>query len=362
MQNNAQKYLNPRAQTRPSAEGFGSECSSNDSGLCNAPPTRQLHRGLDVDPRYVSDALENLFPVSAVRHMLRRFVEHQIKIVSPMSARRLHRVAHHYGGKCMAFPALWILQHSFRLSLSAVYSALLSNPFPVVLSLSTSIMDDFLDGEINGPSESLMLCYALLLSARCTSASNYRDIDDLIIPLVDTFLADPTDNGASSVAAIVRAESSLSLRIGNFHRLIARELYRQVRPKEVTIEAAERLAGALGDWCSRLDDVLDLPIDLRQGQRTNFPLKVLCSHGLLSVGEIHTLPSSSLLLRAAAASHLIVSALCADLKQLVVENDLARWPHLQSAFVVGGERLPALLQRWCENWRICAASGDAGAL
>ena len=177
--------------------------------------------------------------------MLRRFVEHQIKIVSPMSARRLHRVAHHYGGKRMAFPALWILQHSFRLSLSAVYSALLSNPFPVVLSLSTSIMDDFLDGEINGPSESLMLCYALLLSARCTSASNYRDIDDLIIPLVDTFLADPTDNGASSVAAIVRAESSLSLRIGNFHRLIARNDIVRSGPRKSPSKPLSALLGPL---------------------------------------------------------------------------------------------------------------------
>src|SRR5438045_204388 len=102
MRDDNEAYPAPRVQIHHSGEGASSKFAATLAYSCTDRSSQLSNEPVAEHPRYVSDALEYLFPVRGVRNTLRQFVQHQIQIVGPSSAQRLHNVADHYGGKCMA--------------------------------------------------------------------------------------------------------------------------------------------------------------------------------------------------------------------------------------------------------------------
>ncbi|WP_442505062.1 hypothetical protein SH528x_003833 [Novipirellula sp. SH528] len=228
---------------------------------------------------YVSDLLAPLIDAQSVRDMVTEAVMNEIGeliIELPEGTRsKLSPVAQYYGGKCMAYPAVWFFSQYSSIGINDLRERLGESVSTICFSLSTSVADDLVDADECPSEKELMFFYLLLM--RCLASDEWQGkewrkaFSNYVTPLIPMFV----NSGARfpapcSPETISNAEAQAARRIGNFHGLIASQLDLNTSEASPFIALAQRF----GDWCARLDDVVDFDDDAKAGRWDTFPIAV----------------------------------------------------------------------------------------
>jgi len=229
---------------------------------------------------YVSDLLSDLIGADAVRAAVRRQCESVLIDVPPPTAERLRAPLHYIAGKCMGYPAVWLIGTALELGEGALAARLQRHPGPLYISLTTSIADDFIDRDENIGAAHMMLLYLFVFSSlrhpHWFNGELLETYQRLIYPLIGAFVGDhPLSDSGNRVELELRAERS-SWRIGNFFETIVRGLTCEDAP--ATRSALAELGRAFGNWCSHLDDVVDVERDIVSGDTFTYPLFLIAQH------------------------------------------------------------------------------------
>lgn len=229
---------------------------------------------------YVSDLLADLIGAEMVRDIVRNHCAAILVDVPEKTAERLRAPLHYIAGKCMGYPAVWIASTALDLTPEAIVDRLRCQPGPLYISLTTSIADDFIDKDENITAAHMMLLYLFMFSAlrhpHWFSGELLATYQRLIYPLIGAFVGDPplAETG-TRVEMELRAERS-SWRIGNFFETIVRAL--TIDDREETRSAVAEVGRVFGNWCSHLDDVVDVERDVLSGDTFTYPLFLLTEH------------------------------------------------------------------------------------
>jgi len=250
---------------------------------------------------YVSDVLEGVLDCRDIRTLVRNQCSRVLDGLHADIASNLAVPLHYVAGKCMGYPAVWLSSVALGLTIEQTRQRLAAFPGPLYVSLTTSIADDFLDGDENVRPAHMMVLYMLLFSALREQTWFAGDIDRLyrekVYPLIAGFVAEQplwrTDPAGPDVHEVAKA----GRRIGAFFETIALGMARDEPPARRAALVA--LAGAFGDWCSDLDDIVDIEIDIRQGDTLTYPI-----FALMQAGEA---PRAAVLARDAAACENVIT-------------------------------------------------------
>ena len=238
---------------------------------------------------YVSDLLAELIGADSARQAVRRQCQTILVDVPTKTAQRLRAPLDYIAGKCMGYPAVWLTKTALGLSDQAIADRLQREPGPLYISLTTSIADDFIDHDENITSAHMMLLYLFVFSSlrhpHWFSGELLQAYQRLIYPLIGAFVGDrPSMLGLSCGALVARAERS-SWRIGNFFETIVRGL--TVDEACETRSSLADIGRAFGNWCSHLDDVVDVERDVTSGDTFTYPLFLLASHSPRLAKAVH---------------------------------------------------------------------------
>lgn len=229
---------------------------------------------------YVSDLLSNLIGAEDVRNIVRKQCETVLIDVPPSTADRLREPLYYIAGKCMGYPAVWITSVALNLNSEQLAERIALQPGPLYISLTTSIADDFIDKDSNVNAAHMMLLYLFVFSSlRHPHWFNGEMLESYrknVYPLIGAFVGDhPLTNALSSTEMAASAERS-GLRIGHFFETIVRGLsYKD--PEDVHI-ALCNIGRSFGNWCSHLDDVVDIEQDIIGGDSFTYPIFLLSNH------------------------------------------------------------------------------------
>src|SRR5579863_4253090 len=128
-------------------------------------------------PLYVSDVLESLLDASSVRSAVRDHCVGLLASLDPALRRRLAPHAWYVGGKCMGYPAVWLLRQFFGPQAVSL-DALIARAEPALsVSLTTTIVDDLFDGDETIPAEYVAVLYVLI--AKSAFGARPHDADRL---------------------------------------------------------------------------------------------------------------------------------------------------------------------------------------
>jgi hypothetical protein len=222
---------------------------------------------------YVSDVLSDLLEgAQPFREAVRG---HCLELVDRLPAEiagPIRPAAEYIGAKCMGYPPVWFVSQALGWTLEETDGLLARSHTALCISLSTSIADDFLDREAVG-SPHLMFFYLLLFEALAQQDWGESGLGDFIyskaVGTMDLFVLPGVRQqlraGCGLDALEGMAERS-GLRIGNFHRMIAYSLLRSRSLADAQATALVDLAGRFGNWCSDLDDIIDVERDILQGE------------------------------------------------------------------------------------------------
>lgn len=226
---------------------------------------------------YVSDILSNLIEADDVRQLVREQCATILADVPPETAGRLREVLRYFSGKCMGFPAVWLVASALDLSNEQVADRLVRQPGPLYISLTTSIADDFIDREDNVSAAHMMLLYLLVFGALRQPHWLHGEMLDAyrsrIYPLIGAFVADRPLERARTIAELRRSAEESSWRIGNFFETIVRGL--TIEDRDEARAAIADLGRSFGNWCSHLDDVVDVERDILAGDTLTYPIFLL---------------------------------------------------------------------------------------
>lgn len=230
---------------------------------------------------YVSDFLENLIDGHDVRNLVREQSREILKGVPEPAYSKLFDALDYWGGKCMGYPAVWLVQKAMHWNLPQTCSAVSCYPGSLYVSLTTSIMDDFLDRDQDvGPSD-LMLAYMFFFTALRQPHWFAGDIAAVyfqsVYPLVASFVSDAPIRDKGDISSLYDRAAISGRRIGAFFETIACALVPRDAPQRDSII---ELAGAFGEWCSMLDDLIDIELDLTQKSQVTVPLALLSAKSM----------------------------------------------------------------------------------
>lgn len=228
---------------------------------------------------FVSDILEPLLGASDVRGIVRSACLTALEHLPPQIAARMEPLTGFIGGKCMAYPAVWIVGELTTAPLGDLRLALTRAPMSTALALSTSITDDLVDGDQKTSHEHVVLLYMLILQALDAggwqSGQHRQATLRWFAEIVADFLGEGDAMRAGPWAYDRDKHRRRGRRIGHFHRMIAAELLSQLGADPALVEAGTEIAGDFGAWCADLDDVLDAEVDLLQGAFGNVMVSML---------------------------------------------------------------------------------------
>jgi hypothetical protein len=229
---------------------------------------------------FVSDVLESVVDMREIRALVRARCQKLTADLPPAIAGPISDSAVFFGGKCMGYPAVWFVHRALDLDVRQTSHLLDGAWTSLCISLSTSITDDLMDGDTDVSGEALMFLYVLLFKALEQADWNQDGLGHYIyqrsVELMPLFvhhdrarLANPPRRGD---------------RIGHFHRMIAYDMLRRVDLGPDRRDALVELAGKFGHLCADLDDVLDLEIDVLNGEMDNFAASIALARGPVQHG------------------------------------------------------------------------------
>jgi hypothetical protein len=222
---------------------------------------------------YVSDVLSDLLAGAApFRETVRRHCLTLVDRLPAEIARPIRPAAEYIGAKCMGYPPVWFVSRALGWTLEETDELLSRSHTALCISLSTSIADDFLDREAVGSSH-LMFFYLLLFEALAQEDWGESGLGDFIyskaVGTMDLFVLPGVRQQLRAGCDLETLEGMAKrsgLRIGNFHRMIAYSLLRSRPSASGQAAGLVDLAGRFGNWCSDLDDIIDVERDILQGE------------------------------------------------------------------------------------------------
>jgi hypothetical protein len=215
---------------------------------------------------YASDVLEPLLEATATRNAVRDHCARALERLAPKLVHRLREGARHIGGKCMGYPAIWLLQLVLE-PRGVPLATIIERSEPALsLSLTTSIVDDLMDGDAPIDEEHVAMLY--LLMGRI--AFGARRVADARIE--HEFLSQALEVCAGPDGPA--ADDRRGDRIGHFFRMIA------AGPALASLQASQasmliEATGRFGRFCAHLDDWIDLESDRELGETSNVALRML---------------------------------------------------------------------------------------
>lgn len=232
---------------------------------------------------YVSDCLESLLDASKTRELVRTECMTVLDDLPTGIASELRPLAEYVGGKCMGYPAVWFVERALDVPHQELRDILRRSRTALMVSLSTSLADDFLDRNEAAGANHLMVFYLLLLdpitNERRASAEVRHFLRSEIVDAMELFVGPRKPISAIAPGAGVEILRQVTRRrgkrIGNFHRMIAFELLTEMGVSESMRSQVVRDAGRFGDWCAFLDDAIDVEQDIEEGHISSFPVCAL---------------------------------------------------------------------------------------
>lgn len=227
---------------------------------------------------YVSDLIETFFPgIANVRDMLRScVVDFFYKPSDEVSEYIISRL-NHYGGKCMGYPSVWFVASCLGYDNEAELMSLIKASLPaIILSLSTSIMDDLFDGNENVFIEDVIIFYymmAYLITALRDDSYAYEQVLMAIqkaasnIVFMKTKKLNLADDLNINTMATVNSD-----KIGIFYECIASCLIKSVDLDPTKKQDIIELTKYFGRWCAEIDDAIDTIDDLENGVTDTYPI------------------------------------------------------------------------------------------
>jgi hypothetical protein len=228
---------------------------------------------------YVSDFLEEILDAGTERALTR---ENCLAAAHGLPA-EIAEQARYYGGKCMGYPAIWMLRHALGLDRQHLIDATKACRASVFLSLTASIVDDWIDRDEPVTIAPASLFYMLMVRGLGASQSGTlaRDLvaEKLQEVIEQLLLVERSAHfGAQKkleICAGIAGDSGI--KIGNFHELIAAEFCAHLSLQADATEALRRLANRFGRWCALLDDIIDVRSDIAAGDWASLPAARLLS-------------------------------------------------------------------------------------
>lgn len=229
--------------------------------------------------RYVSDILAELLDAEEVRRLVRAEIGGAISDLPSDVRRRLAPLGGYYGGKCMGFPAIWLLKHALGLDRDACATLIHDHRAVLWLCLTTSIADDIIDGDEAVSREHMCLWYQLVFEAlaanQWTRGGFDRAAGRVIGTVMREFLCSNSPREDLTTTDRIRTRGN---RIGRFHGLIARSVVNSIAVPRTYGNTIVETAEKFGVWCAHLDDLLDVYRDRQGGEAENVILVLLAAH------------------------------------------------------------------------------------
>ncbi len=294
----------------------------------------QRAAGMSAGNVFVSDVLEGLLDAGAERALVR---ENCLAAVRGLPA-EIAGQADYYGGKCMGYPAIWMLRHALGLDRQDLGHATAACRASLFLSLTASIMDDWIDRDEPVSVAPAALFYMLMVRGLGTPRQDmpvHELVVDKLREVIEQLLVveRSAQLGAQEkleVCAGIARESGI--KIGNFHELIAAELCAHLSLEAANTEALRRLANGFGQWCALLDDIIDVRADIAAGDWASVPAAKLLSE---CNGKLPRLAAI-----APGAETRLLSVAEQELEALTAEARQAGFEDLAAAFESVQTRLP----------------------
>lgn len=219
-------------------------------------------------PLYASDVLEPLLGAAACRRAVRNHCLELLRdTVDPKLQRRLTDVAWYIGGKCMGYPAIWLMALVFE-PRGMTLPVLIERCEPALsVSLTTSIVDDLMDRDEQINEEHVGLLYVLL------SHASYGAPTSSIAAAEQRAHLNRALEVCSGATASEDAHDRRGDRIGHFFRMIAAAGAASSLPASEASVLTEA-AGVFGRFCAHLDDWIDLERDRERGENSNVALQL----------------------------------------------------------------------------------------
>ncbi len=229
---------------------------------------------------YVSDLLSQLIDAEEVREIVRRQCGYILFDVPKETADQLREPLSYISGKCMGYPAIWFASTALELEHDDIVHRLSKQPGPLYISLTTSIADDFIDRDENIKSVHMMLLYLFVFSSlrhpHWFNGQILEAYQRLIYPLVGAFVGEDHTRAHLQIEELERHAERSGWRIGNFFDTIIRGFMADDSP-EFRSTVAD-LGRDFGNWCSHLDDIVDVERDILSGDTFTYPMFLLTRH------------------------------------------------------------------------------------
>ncbi|GGX66726.1 hypothetical protein GCM10007385_39730 [Tateyamaria omphalii] len=228
---------------------------------------------------YVSDVLERVLDAGKTRAAVRNHCKVILRGVPQLPETELEDCLHYIAGKCMGYPAIWLVEQALDLNEEDIGSVIDRASGPLFISLTTSVTDDFLDGDERMSPGHMMLVYLLIFEALRRPQWFFGRQEDVFLrevyPLIPGFVNEGKPQPEpQTLARLKRMAQAGERRIGAFHETIAHAMTCDRLSPERCNDLV-RLAGKFGDWCAQLDDIFDIEVDIEAGANTTRPIALL---------------------------------------------------------------------------------------
>ncbi len=302
---------------------------------------------------YVSDFLDSLLGAASERALVRRITNRAIENLPG----EIGDLAEYYGGKCMGYPAVWLIRHALKIEEDVLAEQAEACKASIFLSLTTSIVDDWLDKDTEVSIAPVSLMYMLMVggisgSHAATfpseeSLKKLREITEhlLLVEKCAVLSHQKKYRLSSSIAKVS------GMKIGHFHELIAREFCKTAPISDQKAQALWDLSNKFGCWCAFLDDLIDVRSDYILGNWVSVPVLNLVDRLKIEFGENVSPISHSARLSALArdCQTQMIEQTREKLEEIGVEADRKGFPDLGQQLQSAQEKLPAQLERFLAN-------------
>ncbi|WP_010606643.1 hypothetical protein [Pseudoalteromonas maricaloris] len=218
--------------------------------------------------KYVSDALERILDATPVRNQVSQQVCEHLQEYGPLISSVLGQSAQYFSSKCMGYPSIWFLfrvcdipQEQWPERIESVMQSLL-------FSLSTSIADDFIDGDERVGDKDMYVFYIMMLAIAERSSGEKSRLDNIKQTCKGLY-----DSIIQSKIAQAKGENGDEYvstdRIGSFFAMIARDFVDALpQQNDHNLIEATRYFGRI---CCLIDDAIDFTKDVEiQGENIIF--------------------------------------------------------------------------------------------